>query len=58
MSGKVKKGIACGLSIIDIWCIDIKHQVNYLKRDIRLISTGNISTEYNIDYENQRYISG
>jgi hypothetical protein len=58
MSGKVKKGMACELSIIDIWCMDVKHQENYLKQDIRLISTGNFSTENNIDDENQRYISG
>jgi len=58
MSGKVKKGMACGLSIIDIWCIDVKHQLNYLTRDIRLIGPGNNSIENNIDDQNQRYISG
>jgi len=58
MSDKVIKGMACSLSIIDIWCIDVKHQVNYLTQDIRLISTGNISADNNIDDENQRYISG
>jgi hypothetical protein len=53
MSGKVKTGMACGLSITDIWSIEIKYQVNYLTRDNRLISTGNISTENNINDENK-----
>jgi hypothetical protein len=58
MSGKVKIGMACGLSIIDICCIDVKHQANYLTRDIRLTDPGNSSIENNIDAQNQRYISG
>jgi hypothetical protein len=58
MSGEFKTGMACGLSIIDIWCIEVKYQVDYLTRDIRLISTGNFSTGNYIDDENRQYISG